>query len=261
MKRGAAALDSGESTSADGSGTGSHTSTPNALVTDTTGNGSVLKRNVNTIAASSRDTTTGRPSAKKPRLSDAERENRIAEAMRVILETLDDDPDREGLRKTPMRYAKAVLNLTSGYRQSVAGVLGDAEFDENHSEMVLIRSIDTFSHCEHHLLPFYGSCHVAYIPSGPVIGLSKIARIVDMYSRRLQVQERLTSQIADAVMEATNARGVMVYVSCTHMCMVMRGVRKVGASTTTTAARGCYTEDANLRREFLSLVSPPSSPR
>lgn len=132
--------------------------------------------------------------------------------------------------------------------------MGDAEFDENHSEVVLIRNIDVFSLCEHHLLPFHGSVHVAYIPSGPVIGLSKIARIVDVFARRFQVQERLTSQIADAVESATKAAGVMVYLTCSHMCMAMRGVQKVGAETTTTAARGRYREESDLRRDFLTIV-------
>lgn len=124
--------------------------------------------------------------------------------------------------------------------------------------MVLIRNIDMFSLCEHHLLPFHGQCHVAYIPDGMVVGLSKIARIVDMYSRRLQVQERLTSQIADAVLEATNAKGVFVLISCTHMCMAMRGIRKVGAETTTTAARGNYQGNPELRLEVLRILGPDS---
>lgn len=134
-------------------------------------------------------------------------------------------------------------------------MLGDAEFDESHSEMVLIRNIDVFSLCEHHLLPFYGQCHVAYIPRGTVIGLSKIARIVDLYAKRFQVQERLTTQIADAVSVATNASGVMVLITCSHMCMAMRGVQKVGSQTTTTVTRGRYAQEAELRREFLSITS------
>jgi GTP cyclohydrolase IA len=195
------------------------------------------------------------PAKKAKRLSYEERLQRITDATRVILECLDDDPNREGLRKTPGRYAKAIMNLTSGYQLTPSAVLGDAEFDENHSEMVLIRNIDVFSQCEHHLLPFHGRCHVAYMPNGPVIGLSKIARMVDLFSRRLQVQERLTTQIADAVFHATRARGVMVYMSCTHMCMVMRGVQKVGATTVTTAARGCYRDDPSLRQEFMTIAT------
>jgi GTP cyclohydrolase IA len=199
-----------------------------------------------------------KPAKKKQRMSQDERVQRMSGAVRTILECLDDDPDREGLVKTPARYAKALLQLTAGYQLEPSEVLGDAQFDENHTEMVLIKSIDIFSHCEHHLLPFHGTCHVAYIPNGSVIGLSKIARIVDLYAHRLQVQERLTTQIADAVLQATCARGVMVYISCTHMCMVMRGVRKVGAETITTAALGCYKDDPSLRGEFLSMVKPSS---
>jgi GTP cyclohydrolase IA len=197
------------------------------------------------------------PPAKKKtkRLSYEERLQRITDAARVILACLDDDPEREGLIKTPGRYAKAILDMTSGYQLSAAAVLGDAQFDENHSEMVLVRDIDVFSQCEHHLLPFHGRCHIAYVPSGPVVGLSKLARIVDVYSHRLQVQERLTTQVADAVLHATRARGVMVYMTCTHMCMVMRGVQKVGAVTVTTAARGCYRDDASLRQEFIAMVT------
>jgi len=146
------------------------------------------------------------------------------------------------------------LSLTDGYASSAKEVLGDAEFDEDHTEMVLVRSIDVFSLCEHHLLPFNGYCHVAYIPNGTVVGLSKIARIVEVYARRLQVQERLTSQIADAIEKSTRALGVMVYITCTHMCMVMRGVRKVGTETTTTAVRGRYADEPDLRRDFLSIV-------
>lgn len=194
------------------------------------------------------------PVKKKARLSEAELVEKIAAAARTILECIDDDADREGLLKTPVRYAKSLLNLTSGYRTIASDVVGDAQFSENHNEMVLVRGMDVFSHCEHHLLPFHGVCHVAYMPNGSVIGLSKIARIVDMYAHRLQVQERLSSQIADEVVRATGARGVMVMIRCTHMCMVMRGVRKTGAETITTVARGCYAESPSLRQEFLTNV-------
>lgn len=196
------------------------------------------------------------PPKKKPRLSEDELVAKIAAAAATILECIDDDPARAGLLKTPVRYAKSLLNLTAGRHAVAADVLGEAQFDEDHTEMVLVRGIDVFSHCEHHLLPFHGTCHVAYMPGGSVIGLSKIARIVEMYAHRLQVQERLTTQIADAVMQATGVRGVMVYVRCTHMCMVMRGVRKTGAETITTAARGCYLENTVLRQEFLGHIRP-----
>jgi GTP cyclohydrolase IA len=246
------ACDGGETTSLDGSGSG-------------TGSCASAGAAPSSMAAADSDTvvalTTEQPPAKKPRkrLSHDERLARITGAMRTILDCLDDDPNREGLQKTPARYAKAILDLTSGYSLSPAEVLGDAEFHENHTEMVLIREIDVFSHCEHHLLPFHGTCHISYIPNGTVVGLSKIARIVDLYARRLQVQERLTSQIADAISVATGARGVMVYVSCTHMCMVMRGVRKVNAATITTAARGCYKTDSGMRQEFFSVIPQSSS--
>lgn len=245
--------DGGESTSVDGglgtgNNAGSFASTPDATPPPPSSPLHTLMQGIGDASA---------PPTKKHKsaMTHAEREQTIAVAMRTILECLDDDPDREGLRKTPMRYAKALLQLTEGYRIAPSEVLGDASFNENHGEMVLVRAMDVFSHCEHHLLPFHGYCHVAYIPNGTVVGLSKIARIVDLYSRRLQVQERLTTQIADAVLEATSARGVYVYIACTHMCMVMRGVKKVGAETVTTAARGAYVEDPSLRREFLSMVT------
>lgn len=152
-----------------------------------------------------------------------------------------------------------MLALTSGYSQRPADIVGDAEFREKDSDMVLVRDIDVFSLCEHHLLPFHGYCHVSYLPTTHVIGLSKIARIVDMYARRLQVQERLTSSIADAIQSVTNAHGVMVLISCTHMCMSMRGVEKASAKTTTTATRGRYASDPSLRSEFLAMIGTSSN--
>lgn len=255
-KRKASACDGGENSSLDeGSGSGSGTGTGLQSA-------SSKPETTPTPPASHADdtpmpavvATVARPVKKKQRMSQDERLQRISAAARTILECIDDDPDRQGLLKTPTRYAKALLQLTAGHRVEPSEVLGDAQFDENHREMVLVRCIDIFSHCEHHLLPFHGVCHVAYMPNGSVIGLSKIARIVDLFSHRLQVQERLTTQIAEAVLEATHARGVMVYISCTHMCMVMRGVRKVGAETVTTVALGCYKEDASLRQEFVSMM-------
>lgn len=232
--------DGGESTSVDGSGSGSAVSTPELAVAES--------------PARLSPATTAR-AAKKQRLSYDERLERIADAARTIIECLDDDPSREGLVKTPYRFAKALLDLTNGYKASPLAAVGDAEFREDHSEMVLLRNIEIFSTCEHHLLPFYGHCHIAYIPNGTVVGLSKIARIIDIFSHRLQVQERLTTQIADAILHATRARGVMVYLSCSHMCMAMRGVRKSDVATVTTAARGCYKDDATLRREFFAIVN------
>lgn len=147
--------------------------------------------------------------------------------------------------------------MTEGYTQTPEQVVGDAKFDESHSETVTVRNMEVFSLCEHHLLPFHGHCHVAYIPNRYVIGLSKLARIVNVYARRLQVQERLTAQIADAVQQATDAYGVMVFISCSHMCMSMRGVQNVDAQTTTTASRGRYAKEADLRSEFLATIACP----
>ena len=154
---------------------------------------------------------------------------------------------------------QALLALTEGYSRSPAEVMGDAEFHENHSEMVLVRDIDVFSLCEHHIIPFCGHCNIAYIPNGSVVGLSKLARIVDLYARRLQVQERLTTQIADAVVSNTGAKGVMVHLCCNHMCMSMRGVRKVDTTTITTATRGRYASEPELRQEFLALIRSRSA--
>lgn len=170
-------------------------------------------------------------------MDDAERSATIARSVRTILECLDDDPDREGLIKTPARFAAALQFFTSGYTETEpAALVGDAEWDENHTELVLVRDISVFSLCEHHMVPFHGKVHIGYIPNGKVVGLSKLARLATLYARRLQVQERLTTQIADAVAEILAPRGVAVLVEATHMCMVMRGVQKVGASTVAAAA-------------------------
>jgi GTP cyclohydrolase IA len=186
----------------------------------------------------------------KPLVSDAE----MMQAVRTLLIGLGEDPDREGLIDTPKRVVKALKFLTQGYNQSLDELLNGAVFHENANEMVLIRDIDLFSSCEHHILPIIGRAHVAYIPDGKVIGLSKIARICDMYSRRLQVQERLTAQIADAIQGLLKPQGVAVVVEATHMCMVMRGVQKPGSWTATSAMKGVFAEDPKTRQEFMSLI-------
>ncbi len=178
----------------------------------------------------------------------------MMQAIRTLLLGLGEDPDREGLRDTPKRVVKALKFLTSGYQQSLDELLNGAVFHEEANEMVLIRDIDIFSSCEHHILPIIGRAHVAYIPNGKVIGLSKIARICEMYARRLQVQERLTAQIADALQGLLQPQGVAVVIEATHMCMVMRGVEKPGSWTSTSAMRGIFADSAKTRQEFMSLI-------
>lgn len=186
----------------------------------------------------------------KPPVSEAE----MQQAVRTLLLGMGEDPDREGLRDTPKRVVKALKFLTSGYHQSLDELLNGAVFHEDANEMVLVRDIDLFSSCEHHILPILGRAHVAYIPNGKVIGLSKIARICEMYARRLQVQERLTQQIADALQGLLKPQGVAVVVEATHMCMVMRGVQKPGSWTVTSSMQGVFADDARTRQEFMDLI-------
>ena len=176
------------------------------------------------------------------------------QAVRTLLIGLGENPDREGLKDTPKRVVKALKFLTSGYDQSIDELLNGAVFTEDANEMVLVRDIDLFSSCEHHILPIIGRAHIAYIPNGKVIGLSKIARICEMYARRLQVQERLTLQIANALQGLLKPQGVAVVIEATHMCMVMRGVQKPGSWTVTSAMRGVFSEDARTREEFMNLI-------
>lgn len=185
-----------------------------------------------------------------PQVSEAE----MIQAVKTLLIGLGENPDREGLKDTPKRVVKALKFLTSGYHQSLDELLNGAVFHENANEMVLVRDIDLFSSCEHHILPILGRAHVAYIPNGKVIGLSKIARICEMYARRLQVQERLTAQIADALQGLLKPQGVAVVVEASHMCMVMRGVQKPGSWTSTSALRGVFADDAKTRQEFMNLI-------
>jgi GTP cyclohydrolase I len=176
------------------------------------------------------------------------------ELIRSLLMQLGEDPEREGLRKTPERVAKSLRFLTQGYSQDVADTLNGAVFREDYREMVLVRDIDFFSLCEHHLLPFYGKCHVAYVPDGKLIGLSKIPRVVEIFSRRLQMQERLTQQIADCLEQALEPSGVAVVTEAYHLCMSMRGVEKQNAYATTSAMRGLFLEDYRTRDEFVGLI-------
>ena len=170
-----------------------------------------------------------------------------------VLKILGEDPEREGLQKTPMRVAKAMQILTRGYTQNPHKVLTDAIFKEDYNQMVIVKDIDVFSLCEHHMLPFYGKAHIAYIPNGYITGLSKIARVVDIFSHRLQVQERLTQQIKDCIQETLKPQGVMVVIEAKHMCMQMRGVEKQNSITTTSDFSGVF-NSLTTRQEFMSLL-------
>jgi len=171
-----------------------------------------------------------------------------------IIEQIGEDPSREGLIKTPERASRAMSFLTQGYGQTLETILNGAVFESDSDEMVIVKDIEMYSMCEHHMLPFIGKCHVAYLPKGKVIGLSKVARIVDMYARRLQIQENLTKQIADAVQEVTEGQGVGVVVESKHLCMMMRGVEKQNSTMTTSVMLGRFKKDINTRNEFLSLI-------
>ncbi|KAJ5689259.1 GTP cyclohydrolase 1 [Penicillium macrosclerotiorum] len=179
---------------------------------------------------------------------------KLAGAVRTILECVGEDPEREGLRETPERYAKAMLYFTKGYEENVRDLVNGAVFHEDHDELVIVKDIDVFSLCEHHMVPFTGKMHIGYIPDRRVLGLSKLARLAEMFSRRLQVQERLTKQVALAISEVLKPRGVGVVMESSHLCMVMRGVQKVSSTTTTSCMLGCMRSSAKTREEFLTLL-------
>jgi len=183
-------------------------------------------------------------------------EDLVAETIR----RLGDDPTRAGMVKTPERVAKAMRFLTRGYGMEPAEILGGALFEEGHQSMVLVKDVELYSLCEHHMLPFFGKAHVAYVPNGRIVGLSKVARLVDLYASRFQVQERLTDQIADALWDTTGAMGVAVVVEAYHLCMMMRGVQKQNSKTVTSAMRGIFLEDQRTRDEFLRLTTSTHNP-
>jgi GTP cyclohydrolase I len=178
----------------------------------------------------------------------------LEEAYRNLLEAIGEDPDRQGLQRTPIRAARALEFLTQGYRQNLDDIVNDAIFDSEASEIILVKDIELYSLCEHHLLPFIGRAHVAYIPNGKVIGLSKVARIVDVFARRLQIQENLTTQIAESLMKCLEPGGVAVVVEAKHLCMMMRGVEKQNSIMKTSCLLGSFKDDARTRSEFLSLL-------
>jgi GTP cyclohydrolase I len=179
--------------------------------------------------------------------------------IRRELELIGEDPEREGIAKTPTRVAKSMLWMTQGYRQNARTVIGDALFAESHNNMVLVRDIELYSMCEHHMLPFFGKAHIAYIPDGHIVGLSKLARVVDIYARRLQVQERMTEEIAQALTDVLKPKGVGVVIEAAHLCMMMRGVQKQNSKTVTSAVRGSFRDDHKTRDEFLRLAYNGSS--
>jgi GTP cyclohydrolase I len=200
-----------------------------------------------------RDRLNGRP------VETREGELRYRELVREQLQALGEDPDRDGLRRTPERVEKAMQWLTRGYDLSVEEVIRGAIFDENHHNMVIVKDIEMYSLCEHHLLPFFGKVHVAYIPNGHIVGLSKLPRVVEVFARRLQVQERLTEQVANALMEVLEPQGVGVVIEAAHLCMMMRGVEKQNSRTITSAMKGVFLDDLRTREEFLRLVHPSTS--
>lgn len=180
--------------------------------------------------------------------------NRLSEVYKTVLTDIGEDPNREGLLKTPERVAKAMQFLTQGYDTNPQDILKSALFNEEYSEMVIVKDIEVYSMCEHHMLPFFGKAHIAYIPNGTIVGLSKIPRVVDAFSRRLQVQERLTIEIRDCIQKTLNPKGVAVVLECQHMCMQMRGVQKQNSVTTSSAFTGLFMNNETTRKEFINLI-------
>ena len=187
-----------------------------------------------------------------------EQKEAFEKAVRTMIESVGEDADREGLVKTPERVYKAYEFMFGGYNEDPLEILGSALFESSNDEMVLIKDIELYSTCEHHLLPIIGRAHVAYIPDGKVVGLSKIPRVVDLFARRMQIQEQLTEQIAEAIMEAIRPKGVAVVIQARHMCMEMRGVEKINSTTTSSALRGLFKKDEKTRMEFFNLINAPA---
>jgi len=185
---------------------------------------------------------------------------RFEDLVEEMIRRLGEDPEREGMKRTPERVAKALAFLTKGYAETPEAVLGEAMFEESHQSMVVVKDIELYSLCEHHMLPFFGKAHVAYIPNGRIMGLSKVARLVEVYARRFQVQERLTEQVAQAVWDTTQPAGVAVVVEAYHLCMMMRGVEKQNSKTLTSAMRGVFLEDHRTRDEFMRFVTSVHPP-
>jgi GTP cyclohydrolase I len=179
----------------------------------------------------------------------------LDELVRLMLQELGEDPSRDGLLKTPERVEKSMRWLTRGYGMSVADVIGDATFEEDHHNMVIVKDIEMYSMCEHHMLPFFGKVHIAYVPDGKIVGLSKLPRVVEVFARRLQVQERLTEQVASAIQDVLRPQGVGVVIEAAHLCMMMRGVEKQNSKTVTSAMKGIFRDDLRTRDEFLRLVT------
>jgi len=220
-------------------------------------------KNPRTLLSSSRPFTTGNnaqraPGHRSPMLDDEAVKNdydpNLAQLVEQMLIGIGEDPEREGLQRTPLRVAQSLDFLTSGYQASLAEIVNDALFETDSDEIVIVKDIEFYSLCEHHLLPFFGKIHIGYIPNGQIIGLSKLARVVEVFARRLQVQEHMTTQIADALVEILNPHGVAVISDASHLCMMMRGVQKQNSTTLTSAMRGLFKLDRAAREEFLQMV-------